>query len=257
LIAGTDGAEACRGGGGTVGIKLFTFGRRREGMTVDEFHAYWRGVHAPMVADEPTLRRHVRRFELNHRLAEDYARDRYRPEGAGAGYDGVAVLWFDSMDEFQAMLGEPAHGAVAEDGSNFREDAQLLVFTHDPEVIVDKEEPGRADAGAKMLCILHRNAALDLDTFHDHWLHHHGGLFQQIAELNEPLLGYDQNHGLELPGAAYDGVTEQWFESYDTFLGSLGVEAVEREVNPDVAYFLDPASIEFVMAGPPTVVIDG
>jgi uncharacterized protein (TIGR02118 family) len=236
-----------------VGIKLFTFGRRREGMTTDEFHTYWRDVHGPMVAGEPTLRRHVRRFELNHRLADDYARDAYRPEGAGAGYDGVAVLWFDSMDDFQALLAEPAHAAVADDGANFREDAQLLVFTHDPEEIVDK--PGREAAGAKMVCILRRNAALDLPTFHDHWLHHHGGLFQEIPELNEPLIAYDQNHGLDLPDAAFDGVTEQWFESYATFLGSLGVEAVEREVNPDTAYFLDMGSIEFVMAGPPTVVI--
>ncbi len=128
------------------------------------------------------------------------------------------------------------------------------MFTHDPEVIVEKGQ--RQDVGAKMVCILGRNPALDLATFHDHWLHHHGGLFQQIPELNEPLLAYDQNHGLELDGAVFDGVTEQWFTSFATFLTSLEVEAVEREVNPDVAYFLDPNSIEFVMAGPPTVVID-
>ena len=108
-----------------------------------------------------------------------------------------------------------------------------------------------------MVCILRRNPALDLTTFHDHWLHHHGGLFQEVDELNEPLLAYEQNHGLDLADAAYDGVTEQWFTSYDTFLGSLGVEAVEREVNPDVAYMLDPTSIEFVMAGPPTVASGG
>ncbi len=236
-----------------MGIKLFTFGRRKEGMTTDEFHTYWRDVHAPLLADDPTLRRHVRRFELNHRLPEDYARDAYRPEGAGAGYDGVAVLWFDSMDEFQAMLAEPTHGAVDDDGANFREDAQLLVFTQDADVIVDKGE--RASVGAKMVCILRHNAALDLPTFHDHWLKHHGGLFQDIAELNEPLLAYDQNHGLDLPGAAFDGVTEQWFESFDTFVESLSVPAVARDVNPDTAYFLDMATIEFVMAGPPTVVI--
>jgi uncharacterized protein (TIGR02118 family) len=236
-----------------MGIKLFTFGRRREGMSADEFHAYWRDVHAPLLADEPTLRRHVRRFELNHRLPEDYVRDRYRPDGSGAGYDGAAVLWFDSMDAFQALLAEPAHDAVAADSAEFREDTQLLVFTDDPETIVDTGE--RGSAGAKMVCILRRNAALDLPTFHAHWLAHHGGLFQQIPELNEPLLGYDQNHGLDLPGAAFDGVTEQWFTSYGTFLESLSVPAVERDVNPDVAYFLDPSSIEFVMAGPPTVVI--
>jgi uncharacterized protein (TIGR02118 family) len=237
-----------------VGIKLFTFGRRRAGLSTEEFHAYWRDEHARLLADEPTLRRHVRRFELNHRLPEDYGRDRFRPAEAGPGYDGVAVLWFDSMDAFQAMLAEPAHAAVAADGAEFREDAQLLVFTHDPDVIVGGRD--RSTAGAKMLCILRRHPDYEQPAFHEHWLHHHGGLFQDVAELNEPLLGYDQNHGLDLPGAAFDGVTEQWFASYDTFLGSLQVEAVERLVNPDVASFLDPTSLEFVMAGPPTVVID-
>ena len=241
--------------GGTVGIKLFAFGRRREGVTTEEFHRWWEDVHARGLADEPTLRRHVRRYELNHRLAEDYVRDRYRPEGtaAGLGRRGRAVVRLARRPRGpagRAGLGGPRRRRRR----LFRDDAQLVVITHDPEVIVDK--PGRADAGAKMVCILRRNPALDLPTFHEHWLHHHGGLFQRIPELNEPLLAYDQNHGIDLPDADYDGVTEQWFTSYATFLESLGVEAVQTEVNPDVAYFLDQSSIEFVMAGPPTVVVD-
>jgi len=236
-----------------VGIKLFAFGRRREGVATEEFHRWWEDVHARGLADEPTLRRHVRRYELNHRLAEDYVRDRYRPEGTGLGWDGAAVLWFDSLADLEALQAEPAFAAHAADATAFRDDEQLVVITHDPEAIVDK--PERADAGAKMVCILRHNPAIDLPTFHEHWLHHHGGLFQRIEELNEPLLAYDQNHGIDLPDADYDGVTEQWFTSYGTFIGSLGVEAVQTEVNPDVAYFLDQASIEFVMAGPPTVVI--
>ena len=54
-----------------MGIKLFTFGRRRDDMSVDEFHTYWREVHARLLADERPLRRHVRRFALNARLPED------------------------------------------------------------------------------------------------------------------------------------------------------------------------------------------
>ena len=236
-----------------MGIKLFAFSRRVEGTTPEEFHEHWRDVHARQLADDPSLRRHLRRYELNHRLPEDYPRDQYRVEGTGAGWDGVAVMWFDSLAELEALQAEPSYAAHAADGAAFRDDAHLTVLTHDADVIVTK--PGRDTAGAKMVCILHRHPGLDLPTFHDHWLHHHGGLFQQIPELNEPLLAYEQNHGLDLPDATFDGVTEQWFTSYDTFLVSLGVEAVEREVNPDVAYFLDTSSIEFVMAGPPTVVI--
>ena len=231
-----------------MGIKLFAFSRRRNGVTVEEFQQYWEGVHARQVADEPSLRRHVRRYELNHRLHEDYARDRFRPEGAGAGWDGVAVLWFDSLADFEAMQAEPAFGAHAGDGAKFRDEAQLVVLTHDPEVIVSK--PNDGDAGAKMLCILRRKAGFDLTKFHEHWLHHHGGLFRHIPELHEPLLAYEQNHGVAAPDADFDGVTEQWFRSYQSFLASLDVEAVERDVNPDLAYFLDPAGTEFIMAAP-------
>lgn len=235
-----------------MGIKLFAFGRRRQDVAPEEFHRWWEDVHARQLADEPTLRRHVRRYELNHRLPEDYARDAYRPEGSGAGWDGAAVLWFDSAAELAALQAEPAFATHARDALDMRDEAQLVVVTHDPEVIVTT--PARDGARAKMVCILRRNEALDAATFHEHWLQHHGGLFQRIPELNEPLLAYEQNHGVE-PDAAFDGVTEQWFTSYGSFIASLGVEAVEREVNPDVAYFLDPSSIEFVMAGPPTVVL--
>jgi len=236
-----------------VEIKLFAFSRRREGVTVKEFRQYWEGVHARQIADDQSLRRHVRRYELNHRLQEDYGRDRFRPEAAGAGWDGVAVLWFDSPADFEAMQAEPTFGGHADDSAEFRDDTQLVVMTHAPEVIVTKSE--RADAGAKMVCILRRNAVLDLATFHKHWLDHHGGLFQKIPELNEPLLAYEQNHGVDAPGAPFDGVTEQWFRSYESFVESLDVEAVEREVNPDIAYFLDSPSIDYIMAAPPTVIV--
>ena len=143
--------------------------------------------------------------------------------------------------------------AIRERAPSLHESERLIVVTEDPNVIVDTGR--RDDAGAKMLCILHRNAGLDLDTFHKHWLENHGGLFQNIPGLREPLLGYDQNHGLRDPDAQFDGVTEQWFESLDTFVDSLSDPAVAEQVNPDVAYLLDPASIHFVMAGKPTVVI--
>jgi hypothetical protein len=236
-----------------MGIKVFEFVRRKAGMTSEDFHAYWRDVHAPKLAGEPTLRRHIRRYELNHRLPGDADRDRREGEVEDTGWDGVAVLWFDSVDALRALGAEPALEAIRGDASAFREDERLMVITEDPDVIVST--PRRDEAGAKMLCILRRNAALDLDTFHEHWLTHHGGLFQTIPELTDPLWGYDQNHGLRDPDAAFDGVTEQWFESLDSFVESIGVPAHSEIVSADVAYMLDPASINFVMAGKPTVVI--
>ena len=146
------------------------------------------------------------------------------------------------------------YAATAGDGRKFRDDAQLVVFTKDPDVIVSK--PGRDDAEAKMFCILRRNAALDLDTFHAHWLQNHGGMFQRIDELNEPLLAYEQNHGLDLPNARLRR-RHRAVVRFDRLVRAVArcALAPHRRGNPDVAYLLDPASIHFVMAGPPTVVI--
>ena len=237
-----------------MGIKVFEFLRRKAGTTREHFHADWRDVHGPMLASDPDLRRHVKRYELNHRLQNDAGRERTDAEVRDDGWDGVAVLWFDSMDELRALGTEPGMAAIRNRAPSLHEDERLIVVTEDPEIIIST--PRRDEAGAKMLCILRRNAALDLDTFHHHWLTHHGGLFQNIPELRDPLWGYEQNHGLRDPNAAFDGVTEQWFESLDSFVQSLSAPAVGDAVNPDVAYLLDPASIHFVMAGKPTVLID-
>ena len=236
-----------------MGIKVFEFLRRAAGKTSDEFHADWRDVHGPMLADDPELRRHVKRYELNHRLPSDAGRERSAAEVRDDGWDGVAVLWLDSMEELRALSAEPGMAPIRERAPGLHQDERLIVVTQDPDVIVST--PQRDEAGAKMLCILHRNPTLDLDTFHHHWLTHHGGLFQNVPGLREPLLGYDQNHGLRDPDAAFDGVTEQWFESLETFVKSLSDPAVAEQVNPDVAYMLDPASIHFVMTGKPTVLI--
>ena len=237
-----------------MGIKLFAFIRRAPEMSPADFHTFWRDTHAAHIAGTPELRRHIRRYELNHRLADDYAREPQGVEMASGDYDGVAVMWFDSLPDLAAFNTEPGFAEWrAQDAPQFRAPEIASVITEDHAVIVDASRA--PDAQAKLVCILRRNAALDLDTFHEHWLRHHGGLFQDIAELHDPLWGYHQNHGIGGADAEYDGVTEQWFEDLPKWVESLGVASHRDVVEPDVAYFLDPASLHFVIAGPPTVVI--
>jgi hypothetical protein len=236
-------------------VKLFGFLKRAAGTNAAEFHDHWEHRHAPVFAETPELRRRVRRYELYHRLAADEQRRRSDIEVADAGFDGVAVQWFDTLADFQAMQADPVYRRFsAEDGPRYRDPHVAWVVTRVPDVIVGPPG-GRPDAGLSFICILRRKPGLDLGEFHDHWLHHHGALFQTIPELRDPLLGYEQNHGVDLPGASFDGVTQQWFESLAAWTRSLEVPAHRRVVEPDVATFLDPEGIYFVNAGPPTVVI--
>ena len=48
-------------------IKLFVFARRLPQLTPEEFHDHWTHRHARHLADTPAIRRHIRRYELNHR----------------------------------------------------------------------------------------------------------------------------------------------------------------------------------------------
>lgn len=236
-----------------MGIKVFEFVRRAPGLGSDEFHRRWRDDFAPTVAASDAAKRHLRRYELNHRLTADYKRDRHALEVADAGCDGVDVRWFASRQELAAFESDAALAARLADARErlFAPDP-MRVVTADPEIILDK--PGRASADAKLLCILRRNRALEFAPFHAHWKNHHGGLFQTIPALCDPILAYEQNHGLEAD-APFDGVTEQWFVNLAAFAESLRAEENVTDVAPDVAYMFDPKGVHFIMAGRPTVVV--
>lgn len=235
-------------------IKLLEFVRRKHGQAAEDFHAAWRQANADFFAAAPAAQRLVARRELNHRLEADYAREREAAEVAGPQWDGVEVTWFASLEDYRALQRLPEFVAFeAQARERYRSPETASVLTHDATPIVEKPG-GRERAGLKLLCILRRNAALARPAFFRHWREHHGGLFQNVPALNEPVLAYQQNHGLDVEGATYDGVTEQWFASLPEWIDSINVPEDEQLVRPDVQYMLDPLSIQFILAGRPTVV---
>ena len=69
-------------------------------MSPEEFHAYWRDHHGPLVASTASGS-HVIRYVQHHRALQDYSGDH------DPGYDGVTEQWFASMDEYRAHIAEP------------------------------------------------------------------------------------------------------------------------------------------------------
>ena len=101
-------------------IKLVFALRRRPEMTLEEFQAYWRNVHAPLVAERAEILK-IRRYVQVHtkELPGLHGAFQKRNGGAPEPFDGVAELWFDSMDD----LG----GGDATDGAAVRQaQAELL-----------------------------------------------------------------------------------------------------------------------------------
>lgn len=115
-------------------VKLFAVLRRREGMSTEEFLAHWRHHHGPLIAGEPTLARHLVRYE-------QHARHRPDPLCGTEDVDGIAVQWFRTLDDFVAFLSEPAYAElIAPDESRFLDmTAVEYVITEEPHVVIGDE----------------------------------------------------------------------------------------------------------------------
>lgn len=77
--------------------------RRREGLTRDEFQAYWRERHAPLVREvAPVLR--IRKYVQSHAFDDPRIAPAVDARGAAvAPYDGVAELCWDSIEDVVAV----------------------------------------------------------------------------------------------------------------------------------------------------------
>jgi uncharacterized protein (TIGR02118 family) len=89
-------------------IKLVFSLRRRPDLTRDEFQAYWRDVHAPLVARHAGVLR-IRRYVQTHARASEVAAAQSAARGSEPDvYDGQAELWWDSLDDVVAAVSTPA-----------------------------------------------------------------------------------------------------------------------------------------------------
>ncbi len=124
-------------------VKLFAVLRRNPEMSVEEFVSHWRDVHGPLIAREPTLARHIVRYE-------QHVRHRPDPISGTDGVDGVAVQWFRSLDDFVGFISEPAYAElVAPDERRFLDVDRLeFVITEEPTVVIDGAIDEAADGQA-------------------------------------------------------------------------------------------------------------
>jgi uncharacterized protein (TIGR02118 family) len=66
-------------------------------LTREAFQAYWHGTHAPLVASvAETLQ--IRRYVQMHSLPSEASAGIRASRDAPAEFDGVAELWFDSLE---------------------------------------------------------------------------------------------------------------------------------------------------------------
>jgi uncharacterized protein (TIGR02118 family) len=96
-------------------IKLVFILRRREGMTREEFQRYWREKHAPLVQQHAATL-HIRRYIQVHLRETDLDEAIAAPRGSQPHfYDGVAELWWDSLEDLSAVFSTDAAQAAAQE----------------------------------------------------------------------------------------------------------------------------------------------
>lgn len=214
-------------------VKVLTFLKRRPGMPVDEFQAYWLRQHPTIVLRLPGVRRYVQ----SHTLASAYAR-------AEPVWDGIAEVWADDTDALRTMSRGPEHAAVQADEAVFIDRATMgLIVTEEHVVAAGAVGP---DA-VKAVEFLSRRPGTSVDDFQDHWRDRHGPILAGLPGLRRCVLSATRRAAYTAGRApAYDGATLMWFDSPDALRAAAGSPAYAEAV-ADRTHFLAPGAPPFIM----------
>jgi uncharacterized protein (TIGR02118 family) len=125
-------------------IKLVFTIRRRPGMTRDEFQRYWRNEHAQLVERHAEVLR-IRRYVQTHarETAADAAISQARGSEPGQ-YDGVAELWWESVEDLLAASssegGQIAAAALLEDERRFIDLPNSPIWLGEENVVIEQAD---------------------------------------------------------------------------------------------------------------------
>jgi uncharacterized protein (TIGR02118 family) len=119
-------------------IKLTFCLHRLPGLSREAFHDYWFNKHAPLVAEHGKVLR-IRRYVQMHALTTPFNDTIRASRGAPEMYDGVAELWWDSIEDLTATPtpeSQAAGLALLEDERKFIDLSRSPLFLGEEKVIV-------------------------------------------------------------------------------------------------------------------------
>lgn len=87
-------------------VKFVACARRKAGMTTAEFQGYWKNRHGPLVRSVPEFWGYVRRYVQGHTLSDPVPGF---PPQDDAPFDGIAELWFDSVEDIGRAFSHPRY----------------------------------------------------------------------------------------------------------------------------------------------------
>ena len=237
-------------------IRIVFLLRRRAGLSLDEFHTYWRDEHGPLAASFQT-KLGIQRYTQSHRVDDPFnAAIAAARGGMEPPYDGVAELWWESEDALAAASSTPegqrAGAALLADEAAFIDlPASPLWLAHEyPQVSPAEPVVARPTSTiVKLHFPLRHPPSMTLEDAQRYWRVQHGPLIRSMA----PAMGmirYQQVHRYESAFEAalreargttvepYTGHAEAWFDRRTLGGAPEAAAAGERAVE-DEARFID------------------
>jgi len=104
-------------------IRLTALLRRNPALTAEEFHAHWRDVHGPLIQSVPGIDRWVVRYEQHLRVPADVG-----PWTGTEDVDGITLQWFESYEDFMAMVADPEYQRIVGPDERYLVDLERSVF---------------------------------------------------------------------------------------------------------------------------------
>jgi uncharacterized protein (TIGR02118 family) len=214
-------------------IKAVSFFKRKAGMPVEEFQAYWLRTHPTAVVRLPGVRRYVQ----SHTLLAGYRKGE-------PIYDGIAELWFEDTKAMHALRGTKEMEAVTADEAVFIDRATMGLILTEEHVIKDGPAPPR---GVKNVEFVTRKPGLAVDEFQRYWREIHGPLAAQIPVIRRYVQSHTRTSAYERGRTpAYDGVAITWFDDTQAMRASAASSQYPR-VRADEPNFIAPGDAPFII----------
>jgi len=211
-------------------VKLIYCLKRSPYLSLEEFQKYWREKHGPLVVSFKDAMR-LRRYVQSHTIADPRMEEQRRALGRPEPFDGVAELWWDTVEDFAPAQRTPEREksavALREDEANFIDFSRSpLWLAEEYPVITDIPNAGESAKPDKRVKIVYTGRllpGLDRVKFQDYWKNNHAPLVKSVAntlrvrryvqshtryeEINERMRAPDNRP------APCDGVAELWWDS--------------------------------------------
>ena len=114
-------------------VKLISLLKRKPGTTHEEFLAYWRDIHGPLIAGSSAAQ-YVSRYEQHPTAWPAPGSRQPEPE-----YDGVTIQWFESTEAFYGHMSESDFGDMIADTKKFLDTTNIVwTLTDDPTIVIAK-----------------------------------------------------------------------------------------------------------------------